>query len=129
MDEKFFLDKAKLAEILRFYRIKIVELNTKIGAKNRELYQISAGNQVEFSRDMLKALAKHCPELSPYWLITGEGSMLAGSIEQHNVNGDNVGQQTNGHPAEQSKMLDTIAKQADTIAKQHDTIATLAAKL
>lgn len=85
MNEKFFLDSAKLAEILRFYRLKIVELNHKIGAKNRELYQISAGNQQEFSRDMLKAIAKHCPEVSPYWLITGEGSMLAGTAAHHNA--------------------------------------------
>lgn len=85
MNENFFLDSAKLAEILRFYRLKIVELNQKIGAKNRELYQISAGNQQEFSRDMLKAIAKHCPEVSPYWLITGEGSMLAGSAAHHNA--------------------------------------------
>jgi len=85
MNEKFFLDSAKLAEILRFYRLKIVELNQKIGAKNRELYQISAGNQQEFSRDMLKAIAKHCPEVSPYWLITGEGSMLAGTAAHHNA--------------------------------------------
>lgn len=59
MNENFFLDSAKLAEILRFYRLKIVELNQKIGAKNRELYQISAGNQQEFSRDELKATAMH----------------------------------------------------------------------
>lgn len=85
MNENFFLDSAKLAEILRFYRLKIVELNQKIGAKNRELYQISAGNQQEFSRDMLKAIAKHCPEVSPYWLITGEGSMLAGTAAHHNA--------------------------------------------
>jgi len=85
MNENFFLDSAKLAEILRFYRLKIVELNQKIGAKNRELYQISAGNQQEFSRDMLKAIAKSCPEISPYWLITGEGSMLAGTAAHHNA--------------------------------------------
>ena len=85
MNENFFLDSAKLVEILRFYRLKIVELNQKIGAKNRELYQISAGNQQEFSRDMLKAIAKHCPEVSPYWLITGEGSMLAGTAAHHNA--------------------------------------------
>lgn len=85
MNEKFFSDASKLSEILRFYHIKIVELNSKIGAKNRELYQISAGNQQEFSRDMLKAIAKHCPEVSPYWLITGEGSMLAGTAAHHNA--------------------------------------------
>ena len=60
MDEKFFLDKAKLAEILRFYGLSIANLNQKLDAKNRELYQISAGNQVQFSRDMLIAIAKRC---------------------------------------------------------------------
>ncbi len=127
MNEKFFLDSAKLAEILRFYGLKIVDLNLKIGAKNRELYQISAGNQSQFSRDMLVAIAKNCPEVSLYWLLTGEGSMLAGSIEQHNVNGDNIGQQTNR--TDNGDLVSVVASQQATIAKQADTIATLASKI
>lgn len=127
MNEKKFTDSSKLSEILRFYNMKIVELNTKIGAKNRELYQISAGNQMEFSRDMLKAIAKKCPEISLYWLITGEGSMLAGTIEQHNVNGNNIGQQNNH--TENADLTSVVASQQATIAKQADTIATLAAKI
>ena len=123
MDENFFLDKAKLAEILRFYGISIANLNRKIDAKNRELYQISAGNQVEFSRDMLKAFAHNCPELSLYWLITGEGSMIAGSIEQHNVNGDNIGQQTNNNGS-----TSIIESQQATIAQLTDTIHKLVSK-
>lgn len=125
MTEKFFLDKAKLAEILRFYGLKISDFNRKIDAKNRELYQISAGNQVEFSRDMLKAIAKACPEVSLFWLITGEGSMLAGSIEQHNINGDNIGQQTNHTPNADSE---TIASQQRTIERLSKVIEKLSDK-
>ena len=128
MNEKFFSDASKLSEILRFYHIKIVELNSKIGAKNRELYQISAGNQMEFSRDMLKAIAKGCPELSLYWLITGEGSMLAGSANHHNAIASDHSTATVTH-AENGDLTSIVASQQATIAKQADTIATLAAKI
>ena len=123
MNEKFFLDSAKLAEILRFYRLKIVELNQKIGAKNRELYQISAGNQQEFSRDMLKAIAKHCPEVSPYWLITGEGSMLAGTAAHHNaVASDHstatVTENGGGIIASQQATIDRLSKIIETLTSK-----------
>lgn len=85
MNKIFFSDKSKLVEILHFYNFSIANFNRNLGVKSQELYQISAGNQQEFSRDMLKAIAKHCPEVSPYWLITGEGSMLAGSAAHHNA--------------------------------------------
>lgn len=125
--ENFLIDSEKLTEICRFFGLNLANFATKNGLKLQELYAISGNKQKEFSRQTLVGIAKRCPEISPYWLITGEGSMLAGSIEQHNVNGDNIGQQTNR--TDNGDLVSVVASQQATIAKQADTIATLASKI
>lgn len=83
--KKFSTDKDKLEQILKFSMLDKAKLGRKIGVENRELYQIANGKQSEFSRGTMVKLVKIFPEISPYWLITGEGSMLSGSIEHHNA--------------------------------------------
>ena len=83
--KKFSTDKDKLEQILKFSMLDKAKLGRKIGVENQELYQIANGKQSEFSRGTMVKLVKIFPEISPYWLITGEGSMLSGSIEHHNA--------------------------------------------
>lgn len=83
--KKFSTDKDKLEQILKFSMLDKAKLGRKIGVENQELYQIANGKQSEFSRGTMVKLVKTFPEISPYWLITGEGSMLSGSIEHHNA--------------------------------------------
>lgn len=128
MDENIFSDKAKLALIVGYFNISIAEFSRIIGLKNSEFYQINTGKQKEFSRATMIAIAQHCPELSPYWLITGEGSMLAGSANHHNAVASDHSTATVTH-AENGDLTSIVASQQATIAKQADTIATLAAKI
>lgn len=83
--KKFSTDKDKLEQILKFSMLDKAKLGRKIGVENQELYQIANGKQSEFSRSTMVKLVKIFPEISPYWLITGEGSMLSGSIDHHNA--------------------------------------------
>ena len=83
--KNFSTDKDKLEQILKFSMLDKAKLGRKIGVENQELYQIANGKQSEFSRGTMVKLVKIFPEISPYWLITGEGSMLSGSIEHHNA--------------------------------------------
>lgn len=83
--KKFSTDKDKLEQILKFSMLDKAKLGRKIGIENQELYQIANGKQSEFSRGTMVKLVKIFPEISPYWLITGDGSMLSGSIEHHNA--------------------------------------------
>ena len=83
--KKFSTDRDKLEQILKFSMLDKAKLGRKIGVENQELYQIANGKQSEFSRSTMVKLVKIFPEISPYWLITGEGSMLSGSIEHHNA--------------------------------------------
>lgn len=81
--KKFSTDRDKLEQILKFSMLDKAKLGRRIGVENQELYQIANGKQSEFSRGTMVKLVKIFPEISPYWLITGEGSMLSGSIEDN----------------------------------------------
>ena len=83
--KNFSTDRDKLEQILKFSMLDKAKLGRKIGVENQELYQIANGKQSEFSRGTMVKLVKIFPEISPYWLITGEGSMLSGSLEHHNA--------------------------------------------
>ena len=68
------------------------------------------------------------PDISIAWLMTGEGSMLAGSANHHNAVASDHSTATVTH-AENGDLTSIVASQQATIAKQADTIATLAAKI
>lgn len=126
--ENFLIDSEKLTEICRYFGLNLANFAAKNDLKTQELYAISGGKQKEFSRQTLVGIAKHCPELSLYWLITGEGSMLAGSANHHNAVASDHSTATVTH-AENGDLTSIVASQQATIAKQADTIATLAAKI
>lgn len=118
--KKKFSDTEKLLHILRFYGLKIVDFGEKIGVNSQAIYNLSCENLKYFNRDMLDGIAKNCPEISLFWLITGEGSMLGGVIEQHNVNGDNL------NNSQKSNVSDGVVKElVNTNASQQQTIAQL----
>lgn len=113
-------DTEKLLQILQFYGLKIVDFGEKIGVNSQSVYNLSCENLKNFNRDMLDGIAKNCPEISLFWLITGEGSMLDGIVEQHNVNGDNL------NNSQKSTIPDDIVRTlTDTNASQQRTIEKL----
>ena len=75
--ENFLIDSEKLTEICRYFGLNLANFAAKNELKTQELYAISGGKQKEFSRQTLVGIAKHCPELSLYWLITGEGRVTS----------------------------------------------------
>ena len=99
--------------------MKISKFAQKNGIKAEELYSVNAYKQKEFSRDTLISIAKRCSEISPFWLITGEGSMLSGTVEQHNINGDNLNNSTKdtATAAIAQTLAETNASQQRTIEK------------
>lgn len=65
---------------------------------------------------MAKILASF-PDISPYWLITGEGSILAATIEQGNVTITNGGNNYNHSFANLDALIEMAASQQRTIEK------------
>lgn len=125
--DNLLIDLEKLQQICRFYNMNFANFATKTGAKAAEFYALSSFKQKEFSRPTMTAIAKSCPEISPYWLITGEGSMLGGTVEQHNVNGDNLNmsEKSTIPVSVFEKIADTNASLAETNASQQQSIRDL----
>ena len=94
-------------QILRFYGLKIVDFSEKIGVNSQTVYNLSCGNVKNFSREIMVGIAKNCPEISLFWLITGDGYI---TIEIHGQNG----------------IVETLV---DTIASQQRTIEILVSLL
>jgi predicted transcriptional regulator len=120
-------DKEKLSQILTFFGLNFSDFATKIGVPNAKIYDVSSERIKFFGRETMEQIAKSCPEISPYWLITGEGSMLGGTVEQHNVNGDNLNmsEKSTIPVSVFEKIADTNASLAETNASQQQSIRDL----
>ena len=125
--KKFSTDKDKLEQILKFSMLDKAKLGRKIGIENQELYQIANGKQSEFSRGTMVKLVKIFPEISPYWLITGEGSMLSGSIEHHNAVATDHSKAVVNHP-ENANRDEVLKSQQQTIDRLSRIIEQLTIK-
>ena len=125
--KKFSTDKEKLEQILKFSMLDKAKLGRKIGVENQELYQIANGKQSEFSRSTMVKLVKIFPEISPYWLITGEGSMLSGSIEHHNAVATDHSRAVVNH-TENADRDEVLKSQQQTIDRLSRIIAQLTIK-
>lgn len=71
--KKFSTDRDKLEQISNFFRLSAVDFAAKIDVSKDKIYNIRRGVVVNFPPDVLRNIAKCCPEIYPYWLITGEG--------------------------------------------------------
>lgn len=78
-NKKKLSDKEKLVAILQYLRLKIAEFAIKINASPDHLYNLNSGKIGEFSQEVRIKILQSCPEISPIWLLTGEGDMLVSS--------------------------------------------------
>lgn len=128
MSEKIFTDKEKLAAMAAHYNLSFAEFSRMIGVKNQELYMLNSGKQSYFSRNTMEKITKSCPEISLYWLITGEGGMLAGNIEHHNavatdhstatVNHSETDKERDGLIVSQQQTIDRLTKIIDNLTSR-----------
>lgn len=69
----------KLQSLADYFRLNIAQFAKKIGVSPSRLYDIKRGQIRNFPQDLLEKILKACPEISPIWLLTGEGDMLVSS--------------------------------------------------
>lgn len=114
MNAKNLTDKEKIDDILKYFQLNLAEFSRKLNVKTDTLYSVYFGKTKGFSVDLLRRIVKELPELSPYWLITGEGDMIAsnsGIIQHHNHTA------TATQSANLDKLIELSASQQRTIEK------------
>lgn len=122
-------DFQRLKRVAEYKKIDtFAEFSRLIGCKNQQIFTDIKRGKHKISSSFAQKIHDIYPDISMAWLLTGEGAMLTSSIEQHNVNGDNIGQQNNGAP-QADKQRDIIASQQRTIEKLTEQIGILINKL
>lgn len=122
MNEKKLTDSEKIKCILSQFNLKKSEFSTKSGISTQQVFDLIRGQISNLSRENMEKILKTYPEISPYWLITGEGQMIVGdnniSINQGDNNRNNIN-------ANFDKLIELSSSQQQTISEQHQTIAQL----
>ena len=73
--------KSRVVEVLRFKQINVNRASKKLCIPQRTLNR-QVNEDGNISMDLLYALLDHFPEISPLWLLLGEGEMLQDSARQ-----------------------------------------------
>ena len=73
--------KSRVVEVLKFKEINVNRASKKLCIPQRTLNR-QVNEDGNISMDLLYALLDHFPEISPLWLLLGEGEMLLDSTHQ-----------------------------------------------
>lgn len=114
MNAKNLNDKEKIEAILEKFQLNLAEFSRNIDVKLDTIYSIFYEKTKGFSVEILKKIIKVYPEISPFWLITGEGDMIVnntGIIQHHN------GTATATQSANLDKLIELSSSQQRTIEK------------
>ena len=76
--------KSRVVEVLKFKEINVNRASKKLCIPQRTLNR-QVNEDGNISMDLLYALLDHFPEISPLWLLLGEGEMLLDSTRQTTV--------------------------------------------
>lgn len=117
MTNKKLNDSEKIIAILHHFNLKKSEFSTKTGISTQQIFDLIRGQIANLSRENMAKILASFPDISPYWLITGEGSMLAATIEQGNVTITNGGNNYNHSSANLDALIEMSASQQRTIER------------
>lgn len=117
MTKKKLNDSEKITAILHHFNLKKSEFSTKTGISTQQIFDLIRGQIANLSRENMAKILASFPDISPYWLITGEGSMLAATIEQGNVTITNGGNNYNHSSANLDALIEMSTSQQRTIER------------
>lgn len=117
MTNKKLTDSEKITAILHHFNLKKSEFSTRTGISTQQIFDLIRGQIANLSRENMAKILASFPDISPYWLITGEGSMLAATIEQGNVTITNGGNNYNHSFANLDALIEMAASQQRTIER------------
>ena len=110
-------DSEKITAILHHFNLKKSEFSAKTGISTQQIFDLIRGQIANLSRENMAKILASFPDISPHWLITGEGSMLAATIEQGNVTITNGGNNYNHSSANLDALIEMLASQQRTIER------------
>ena len=117
MSENKLSDKEKIENILAYFQIKKTDFAQRTGIFPQQVYDMMRGHIAKLSRENMENILDAFPEISPYWLITGEGDMIVGD-NNVNVTIANHGNNNNNNVnANVDKLIELSASQQRTIEK------------
>lgn len=127
MTTKILTDVEKQDMILKYLRLNKREFAESLNVNVQVIYSLNGKKSTNFTPEVLSGIAKKYPEISLYWLLTGEGGIsnkdISNSVivNQHDNNTADI-----HHGSELSKVVDyqqeTIRKYQEQISKQQEQI-------
>ena len=114
--------KNRLIKFIMFKNISINKFETEVGFSQGYIKNISKSIQP----DKMEKIAKVYPELNLGWLMTGEGEMLRGQVQ--NIGGHHNAATMNGDitqnyaPLSEDCRIDTLLQSNQELIRQHGEI-------
>lgn len=122
-------DFERIERIMQIKQIPtFAEFSRQIGLKNPQNFTDLKRGKYKITRNFATKIHEIYPDLSTLWILSGEGPMYVGNVEQHNVNGDNLagGSSKETAPCGMDERLAALLEsQQATIREQAQTIKEL----
>lgn len=74
----------RVVKILKHYHISMNAFDVRLGLGNNYIGSMIR-REGNIGSDVVEKIVRHFTEISPYWLITGEGEMLKGFYEENGL--------------------------------------------
>jgi hypothetical protein len=99
-----------------------VEFAKILGERNTATSNWVSGSR-EVSLGVIKKIIEKFPQVSTHWLLTGEGEMLRPSVNQNNIEGDNIqGHTVTVNKSHADKLLDLLKTKDEQLIKSQEQI-------
>jgi hypothetical protein len=108
----------KINVLLEYLSLNPSDFAREAGIKNvQNIYDIQK-DKVDISKRIASKIVAKYPDIDKNWLLTGEGEMIKTTVNQNNVEGDNIqGYSVTVNKSQTDKFLDLLKTKDDQLNK------------